>query len=211
MSDADIYEAKYDEILLGATWQERETYGRFYEHARQEIAGCATGTPYPVEWWCRAAAALSPLKSWATNMKCLWGLHNYLELAGWPTNENLMRDIDPTNVKVGQMVSPTEAALRALAWGKYPTGLKTGPFARNLEGNLREVTIDRHMTRAAGIESDSPTYAQLFDMQAAIVRLAGRTGYFPAVVQAIIWGVWRDRKGLPVTEHGNGLPSLYRG
>lgn len=173
-------------------------HSTFYSRAWRFCCILADGTPYPAAWWARAVAALSPLKSWESNQHCALNLRKFLASLDYPRGRDLMDVEFPT---IGAMGNPTVNALRALAFGAKPTGLKTGAFAACIEGDLRQVCIDRHMARAGGLDTDSPTATQVFDLQNAVLQAAEQVGEFPAVFQALVWGWWRDGKGYKPAQH----------
>jgi len=72
------------------------------------------------------------------------------------------------------------------------TSPKTGPFARNIAGDLDSVTVDIWALRAAGIsDRAAPTTVQGREIRAAYARVARDRGLSPAVGQALAWIVER--------------------
>lgn len=166
---------------------------RFYQRAYAEACMLSAHAPYHVTWWARALAALSPLKTWPANVDCAWRVWELLRDAGWPTGP-AVRSVDATSVPA--MKQPTEQALRALSFGRRPSGPKVNAFSRNIEGDLRTVTIDRHMVRAAGFQSDTPDASAAYAIESAVLQLSVEYTIMPAECQAIIWAQWRRQKGL---------------
>lgn len=106
---------------------------------------------------------------------------------------------------VGPMTSRKQAAGNALRGFGPGDGPKVSAFAANIRGDLdTRVTIDRHMLAMLCPEL-APTPKRVRDIETAFLSVyrgrgftdpAART-YTPAESQAVLWGWWRERKGLP--------------
>lgn len=137
------------------------------------------------------ASLLSPLTPWKRNLR------GALQLARW--NAQNAPEWQLMEVASRSTVYNTNAR-KAVAYlqgsDEYaPGGAKTGPFHKNLAGNLSPVTVDSWMTRIVGnfgLSSPTPTG----NAQRAIVRAVRMNATLfnvaPAQAQAIVWITERD-------------------
>lgn len=133
-------------------------------------------------------AALSPQKSWTTNMV----LASRAFVEGFAS---------------GQTGINNDKATRILN-GEAPLAVLGGNKVRNFYANIvsptgPDVTVDRHaFDIAVGEETDSKTRGQLerkgqYALFADTYRDTARlVGVPPATLQAVTWLVWREAKGL---------------
>jgi hypothetical protein len=81
--------------------------------------------------------------------------------------------------------------------GQPLSGNKVRSFAENLCGNFESVTIDVWILRYFGYDENKAisdkSYAKISDK---IRRIAKKTGYSPAAIQAILWTISRFNYGL---------------
>ena len=98
--------------------------------------------------------------------------------------------------RIGLMPCHTGNIDRALS-GQPLSGNKVRSFAENLCGNFDSVTIDVWILRYFGMDENKAIsdklYAKISDK---IRRIARKTGYSPAAIQAILWTISRFNYGL---------------
>lgn len=154
----------------------------FYHDAWVHACDIAAGTPFDPEGVAFAIAALSPNKGWTQNLNLA---RSAVALACRATDPSDLSDVEEVMLPLGAMGSRKIAAAKALAWLEIPSGPKVSAFARNIAGDLRPVTVDRHML-------------DIFpggDAADWCVMKAMTTGLWPAEVQAVLWGAHRNLKG----------------
>ena len=98
----------------------------------------------------------------------------------------------------GIMRGRVDAIARYFAYGKLTGethGHKVYAFYRNLSGDFDHVTVDVWMSKLYGVNFDTITDAQREEIQLDVTRIADRTGYSPAAVQAILWVGYRSQCG----------------
>lgn len=155
----------------------------FYHDAWVHACDIATGTPFDPESVAFAIAALSPNKGWTQNLNLA---RTAVALACNAADHSDLSDVEDAIAPLGAMGSRKVAAAKALAWIEIPSGPKVSAFARNIAGDLRPVTVDRHML---DIFRGDETPEDWCSMKATT------TGLWPAEVQAVLWGAHRNLKG----------------
>jgi hypothetical protein len=179
---------RYDELLSSADIDAVADYARFYAVAHSIACDLSVGTPFTPTAWAYVIAAFSPLKQWENNLNIARLFRGALAVAKWRADR---ADFGA----LGAMRTRLDAAIAALS-EQVPNGPKVEAFALNIAGDLRPVTIDRHMVAAAGIAAagGSVRLGTLRELQAAVTMISPEWGMRPAETQAAIWGLWRSGK-----------------
>jgi hypothetical protein len=137
------------------------------------------------------ASLLSPLTPWSRNMRGAEELVRlYASRASYPYLLDVAERSTVYNTNAKRAVSYLQGNdLEA------PGGMKTGPFHKNLAGNLEPVTVDSWMYRIVdrfGLSSETPTENANRSITRALKMCATLYGIAPAQAQAIVWTVERD-------------------
>jgi hypothetical protein len=162
-----------------------ERWVAFYPEGWRECVTIATPSPYPVERVCDAMAALSPQVSWDQNIRLC---RTAVTLASGVEDINDAALVGTALADLKCLSNSRRNAVSALT-GNGVSGPKVTCFAANLRGNMCAVTIDRHM-------KDIMPGLTHTEQQVAVYRAAMRIGIWPAELQAVLWGYWRNLKGL---------------
>lgn len=161
-----------------------DRWRRFYHDAWVHACDIAAGTPYEPQRVARAIAALSPNKGWTQNLSLARTAVALAAASPAPKDYGSVRaHIEP----MGAMGPRKDATAAALADNVTPNGPKVSAFALNIVGELHHVTVDRHMLDMFdGNRDDCIRWCQ---------ERAKTSGLWPAEVQAVMWGAWRNTKG----------------
>jgi hypothetical protein len=164
----------------------------WYANGRRRLARATDGVNLSVYRLAGVAALLSPLTPWERNIQAA---ENLAEMYGArATHEDLLAEARRGTVYNNN----ARAAVRYLKGDDLsaPAGPKTGPFQKNLDGNLAPVTIDSHMRDVVdtyGLASLTGNARR--SMARAVKMCATLYGIPNAHAQAIIWTVQRDNLG----------------
>lgn len=164
----------------------RPLWQRFYNDAWRTACDIAAGTPFEAETVAKVIAALSPMKPWDENVTLA---RRAVAVAATVEDHSDYNAIREAVSGIGAMGTRLDATAKALAWQLHPPGPKVSAFAYNIMGNLTFVTVDRHMMDIFGHDPEA--------CRAYCLEKARAEGIWPAEVQAVLWGAWRDLKGYP--------------
>jgi len=163
----------------------------WYPNAFERINTVAHETGFSTFRVAGVVALLSPLTPWKRNLR------GGLELARFAADG--APDWHLRTVAERSTVYNTNAdrAVRYIQRDESaePSGAKTGPFQKNLSGNLEAVTVDSWLTRIVenfGLSSATPTGNAQRAIERAVRMCATLYSIAPAQAQAIIWTVERD-------------------
>jgi hypothetical protein len=167
------------------------TWARFYADAREWIESLAREYGMTALDVASIVALTSPRMPWARNRRV--AVRIIRELAQWDC-ESLTAD-DVKGILDGiESLGVTRQSRRAVArWiaERYWSGApKVTAFRQNLLGRFNHVTIDTWMTKPFGLDRVTPK--QYRELARAITALADEAGSSPAVVQAVLWGYYRQ-------------------
>lgn len=166
-----------------ATLPDRHAGARWYPTARALVTRWARRYRLPRATVAAVIAAISPQCDWPSNKRLARAI-----LAG--ARPDSLGGALRSNLRKAAAIR--EARARDLA-PYFPHGPKVQAFARNLAGDDHPITIDRHMTAAAGESRSSLTPKQYAALAQAYRTVAQTLQQPPARLQAIIWVSWRRR------------------
>jgi hypothetical protein len=164
----------------------------WYAEARRRLRVASAGANLSVHRIAGVASLLSPMTPWERNLSAAENLASmYAARAAYP---DLLAE-----AKRGTVYNNNaEAAVRYLNGDDMmaPSGPKTGPFQKNLSGNLSPVTIDSHMRDVVDTFGLASLTENARRSMARAVRMCATLHGLPnAEAQAIIWTIQRDNLG----------------
>jgi hypothetical protein len=164
----------------------------WYANGRSRIARATEGANLSVYRLAGVAALLSPLTPWERNIRAA---ENLAEMyAARATHEDLLAE-----ARRGTVYNSNARSAVAYLRGndlRAPSGPKTGPFQKNLTGDLTPVTIDSHMRDVVNTYGLASLTGNARRSMARAVRMCATLYGIPnAEAQAIIWTVQRDNLG----------------
>jgi len=164
-----------------ATPAQYESALSWYADAREIAVTIADALEVSVQAGAGILSALSPRCPWSRNVALALDYAHGREV----------RTLGAHIAKCDEIVAHDRAGRDPLSvFGE--TSPKTGPFARNIAGDLESVTVDVWALRAAGVhDRAAPTTVQGREIRAAYTRVARERGLSPAVGQALAWIVER--------------------
>lgn len=189
------YSVEYRDLFASASPSAVVNGADWYPAANREvIQRLAKDYKTPRETVAAIVAVTSPQTTVRENVRASEAILSGADTAG-------ILVLGPNVEKAREILAGNLSALR---------GPKVEAFARALLLDLSSVVIDIHMINAlATFDTSTLTLAQYKAAADAVRNVARFHGLQPATVQAIIWNVERERKGLPLNDTRDFRPNDY--